>query len=326
MELLLIGDRIMKPITTKLYDGYVDDPSIKLKKVEAPTFVWKGAKIPYALWAQVVCFLRWTQKEFKEEALVTLFYNTDSDKWAVWVFPQEPNGMAIKLLENDPVYIEDRKMFGAGWITFGSVHHHCNAKAFQSSTDESDELKKDGVHITLGELEDDQLDYDIRQVFDGIQSECTLSQWIEDPQFITNAPQQIKGTLRFVSLLAIKDMPFPDVWKSRVKKPVIHGTETTTSSKERRANKKTIIGSSPELNAWKEKRKLVVIEVCNRLSITPAHAYELITNYPDITWESDDAQMRFQLIRDMDKGGCPMLFAEDLLAEIMEEQKSKPQK
>jgi hypothetical protein len=43
---------------------------------------------------------------------------------------------------------------------FGTVHHHCSSSAFQSGTDHSDELSREGLHFTIGNL-DKPFDLDI---------------------------------------------------------------------------------------------------------------------------------------------------------------------
>ncbi len=50
------------------------------------------------------------------------------------------------------------------WFAFGTVHHHCAAGAFQSSTDTANEESQDGLHITIGCMSNKEC-YDIHARF-----------------------------------------------------------------------------------------------------------------------------------------------------------------
>jgi hypothetical protein len=42
------------------------------------------------------------------------------------------------------------KLFSEGYRIFGTIHSHCDFAAFHSGTDDADEVKQDGLHITVG--------------------------------------------------------------------------------------------------------------------------------------------------------------------------------
>lgn len=215
MDLIIHNNRVLQQVDTPLFTGWAPCTEHKVT-TDKPKFTWKGAKIPFIIWSEIVSFLRWTQTEFKEEAMVTLFYHPANKQWAAWAFPQEPNGMTIKLLPSVPLYDEDRKRFGAGWIQAGSVHHHCTTSAFQSGTDNDDEKDRDGVHITLGKMEDHVLDTHIRQVFDGVMGDTTMLDWIALPEFLKDVPDYLRWDFGAHAIKAVKHEAFPDEWKERI--------------------------------------------------------------------------------------------------------------
>lgn len=121
-------------------------------------FQWTGKKLN-PIWPQILAFFKWTNDEFKSESQVRLFVNQRTGEWKAWAFPQKARtGMTAKeLTEGDEGYEktkEQRAMFSdtEGWYYWGTVHHHCDASAFQSSTDTENERNQDGIHITVGNL------------------------------------------------------------------------------------------------------------------------------------------------------------------------------
>jgi len=248
-ELIFHADNFYRRVENDLYSGWEKDPKLTIAK-KKPAFKWKGSKIPFALWSQVVAFMRWTQKQFKSEAHVTFFYKPATREWAVWPFPQEGIGMTVRLLPDHPLYKEDRKRFGAGWIQAGSLHHHCNMGAFASGVDNDDESNRDGVHFTLGKMEEAQLDIHVRMVFDGITYETHPLDWIDTAEFLANVPQYLRYWMQVESIRSINETNFPEEWKSRVieRKAVTHhyaGFHQPSEWELALANAESVGGASP---------------------------------------------------------------------------------
>ena len=261
-QLFVHNSQVLRAIKTELYEGYepARDISIKVLTPSDLTFKWLGGKIPFKVWSELCCFLRWTQEEFKEEAMVTLFYHPVTREWRAWAFPQEPVGMTIKLLPQLELYKEDRKQFGEGWIQAGSVHHHCNSAAFASGTDTNDEMDRDGVHITLGKMLEDIMDIHVRHVFDGVCGISQIRDWVELPDYVKQLPEYMQRGLIELSFKGVKGEPFPEVWKERIlemEKPAGYvgghnpsfpgagnfqrGTQTTSAAEDRVPAKTTIL-------------------------------------------------------------------------------------
>jgi len=211
-------NKLYQPVNTGLFRHFVEVPDIEIfVSDKQPPFYWEGGKIPFQLWAQVVSFMKWTQRKFKAEAHCTLFYNTVTKEWAAWAFPQKTMGMTVALDTTDERYREDRKRFNGDWIMAGSVHHHCTSKAFQSSTDSADEMDKEGIHVTVGEVLDEIVNLHARKVFNGTMCECQMTEFFEFPDWAQNVPKHLRGSLEPDDVLGlVPEVEFPKEWESRI--------------------------------------------------------------------------------------------------------------
>lgn len=200
-----------------LFKFWEEIPGITIRTTENLGFEWEGGKISWSLWCQIGSFMRWSQETHKQEAHCTLFYNTETKEWRAWAFPQQPNGMTVNLLEDDPDYKTQRRQFGANWIMAGSVHHHCNSAAFQSGTDSKDEIDKEGVHITLGNLLG-EVSLHIRKVLNNSMITTTMDEFFDAPTWLDLIPKQISKKIEAVAIFAnFETVPFDEQWKSNIK-------------------------------------------------------------------------------------------------------------
>lgn len=351
MEFTLHNNQLLKRVDTDLFKGWAPATEYKVL-TDKPRFTWKGAKIPFALWTEVVCFLRWTQEMFKEEAMMTFFYHTEEKKWSAWPFPQEPNGMSIKLLPEHPLYIPDRAQFGKGWIQAGSIHHHCAAAAFQSGTDNKDEQDRDGVHITLGKMDENILDVHVRQVFEGVMGDTYILDWVETPGFLEQAPLYLKYDFCSIAVKCVRKQDFPEVWKSRIiermkfpngyhhtaghenphtgtptglnqspmqtlltkgnSEATNPGTETRQKN-ERGTKTGNDGGIASPVTDWEEGARVRLRPILLRLGITAPEAHDLLKNTPNAMWTADERLLRQCLMSDIMKTGTPVLYAEGVI-------------
>src|ERR1041384_4955878 len=124
---------------------------------------YNGPKFIPEMWHQVMSFFRWTHKEMDSESQVRLYVNPKLGRWGAWAFPQVARtGMSARELPSPETPEKARERFASwqsepsdDWLYFGTVHHHCSASAFQSSTDERNEWNQDGLHITVGRMDED---------------------------------------------------------------------------------------------------------------------------------------------------------------------------
>ena len=136
---------------------------------------YAGPKFTPELWHQVLSFFRWTFKEHQSESQVRLYVNPKLGRWGAWAFPQVARtGMNAREMPTPETPEKARERFASwqsepsdDWLYFGTVHHHCSASAFQSSTDEQNEWNQDGLHITAGRMDAEQHDVHARLYLDG---------------------------------------------------------------------------------------------------------------------------------------------------------------
>lgn len=161
-EKLIIHDGVLM-IPFKA-DGYVGFRPVPVRKAP-PMLMWLGGKIlvdeatehhPNGLWPEVVSFFHYCNKT-SDEGQVKLYYNPQTEDWLAWAPPQKGVGMTTKTDHEDPEYNKQREALPSGYQAWGSIHSHCNANAFQSSTDEGDERDQGGIHVTVGNLSSDEL-------------------------------------------------------------------------------------------------------------------------------------------------------------------------
>ena len=141
-----------------LGNGFVGDiPSEATLKPGSPEMRWTGAKIPLSVWQQIAGFFQWSYAETKSETQARILFNPATLEYKAWAFPQKyGTGMTAQELSDEPSYAEQlNEQMAGGFITFGTVHHHCSAGAFQSGTDSEDENEM-GIHVTLGNIGSDK--------------------------------------------------------------------------------------------------------------------------------------------------------------------------
>lgn len=207
---------------------------VKVDEVKAePKHQWSGKKVPASLVRQIKNFFAWSMEETKSEVVVTLMYHEDLG-WGAMVLPQEGyRGMVVNLLPDHANRIPTFQRFGMAdgkpWQPAGSWHHHCRSSAFASGVDKDDEVSKEGLHLTSGNLDKDKWDIHARASFRGCVTPVELSEWFElEAQGL--APHlheaQLKWQLTNAGELVPKDATpdqaeefFPQWWKDNVIKP-----------------------------------------------------------------------------------------------------------
>lgn len=103
------------------------------------------------------------------------------------------------------------------WLYFGTVHHHCSASAFQSSTDEQNEWNQDGLHITVGRMEADQHDLHARLYLGGNCFEPDMSLfWPIDPELAERVPPSMLDELARFQMCEKVTVDFPNIWRANL--------------------------------------------------------------------------------------------------------------
>jgi len=204
---------------------------VEVKECGAPCHRWGWKKIPISKWEQVLAFLKWSYDETKSEAMIHGFYHEELG-WEFMPLPQEGHtGMSVKLLEDHPLRIPTFQRLGEGWDIKCTVHHHCASAAFQSGGDRADEKSKEGLHITIGDL--DKKTYSIHGRATPphhLKAEMTgvyATDWFEAPDDVQesamklfpndkNRREELLSDYIDAKLVEPADVLFPDWWKENV--------------------------------------------------------------------------------------------------------------
>jgi len=182
-----------------LYRGPI---AVMTEEVVKPLLRWQGAKISKSLWKRIVSFLVWTQKTYKSEAQLRLYYNETTSKWRAVVLPQTVRtGLSSDEIANhaDRDKLFDKVPHDEGWRPAGTVHHHCTVGAFMSGTDHKDEIDQNGLHVTLGHMESDVLDFHARATFRKVLYDVDWTDWFDMPE------EELKAS---------RSARFPAAWKT----------------------------------------------------------------------------------------------------------------
>lgn len=188
---------------------------------QPPWMEWEGGRITLTVWSQILAFFEWSQKEFKSEVQVRLYYNRTTKKWAPWAYPQRPNGMTTNEIADHADVPAQRAQFPDPWMLLGTVHHHCTSGAFQSSVDRNNEETQEGVHITVGKIGSAEYDLHGRVVVKGSHYACSWCDWFEMPVVAdADLPPKIRDLILdfYLKRPPADTVAFPETWKTNCKK------------------------------------------------------------------------------------------------------------
>jgi hypothetical protein len=197
-----------------LFITYRQVSEVKQQESLAPK--WLGKPIPLKMWKEILAFMKQSQDKFKSETLAFLYYDVSKDQpWSYWVPPQETAGMTVKSLPDDPLWRDQRRAFPD--TQFGTVHHHCTSSAFQSGTDEADEVNREGLHFTIGKLNDvNDIDIHFRLSIGGHCVDMDAGTYIEMEESPFKATCRVLADVQHQvrSYLHTKDIAtLPDGWE-----------------------------------------------------------------------------------------------------------------
>jgi len=102
--------------------------------------------IPGKWIAKVMGFFKAVYEEHRSEAIVLLFYDAETGKHKIIPPVQKVAGASCDY---------DKGITIEGMTMIGTIHSHGNMSAFHSGIDDSDEKHFDGLHITLGDLDEE---------------------------------------------------------------------------------------------------------------------------------------------------------------------------
>lgn len=117
---------------------------------EIPTFAKINIPlISTKMFGNIVGFFKEVYRLYKSEAIVLLFYNKNNRSYKIFVPEQEVSRASLSYETTKT--IKDH-------ILIGSIHSHGSMTAFHSGTDVGDEAKFDGLHLTIGKVDEEFFD------------------------------------------------------------------------------------------------------------------------------------------------------------------------
>jgi hypothetical protein len=219
---------VYEPFSTSFFVGYrkIDF------EVGIPRMSFIGGKIQLSDWYSLIHFFKKEYAKSKSEAQAVFYLNKQTKRIVPWVRPQQQGtGMTTRELGDHKNRAEDDLLFPSSeYVIIGTVHHHCSSSAFQSSTDRHNEENQTGLHITLGHIDQDVLDFHGRMTYvtpgdveKGTKAVCQffnvcLSDWFEMPEELScfdlsaDTKDAILSDLLFRVPKNIEDFAFPDRW------------------------------------------------------------------------------------------------------------------
>lgn len=144
--------------------GFSGTIAIRQKPIEKKDLEikWLNSPVPKRIVRTFVSWARHVYDEYGGECQARIYYRRDDDSWAIAVKKQYiSHGLESSEVGDDGDEEECRKQLpkNGSWILFGTIHSHCGSEAFMSPTDYRNEIKQDGIHITVGCI--DQKHYEI---------------------------------------------------------------------------------------------------------------------------------------------------------------------
>jgi hypothetical protein len=128
----------------------------------------RSEKIPYALIRKVGKFFTEVYKLHKSEAVGYLYYSPTLG-WLFW--PPEQTATTAHCKYGEPAAID-------GYQVAGTIHSHGSMSAFHSGTDKDDEANFDGIHITIGKVDEVRYELALSVVCGGVRYKVAEEQLI----------------------------------------------------------------------------------------------------------------------------------------------------
>jgi rRNA maturation endonuclease Nob1 len=141
------------------------------------------SKIPGPKFAKVIEFFRAVYHEYYAEAIVLLFYNEEKKTHTIIPPHQKVTGGACDY--NRGITIE-------GLTMIGTIHSHGGMSAFHSTTDDKDEETFDGLHITLGNMRDEEISISASIVANGYRIMVDPNDYVEQLKLTQDVDEEVK--------------------------------------------------------------------------------------------------------------------------------------
>jgi len=176
------------------------------------------SKIPEKTIVQIIKFFKKVYEMYNSESVVLLYYNEKKKKFKVFIPFQKVGGASVEYVKNETF---------KGFILLGTIHSHANFSAFHSGTDDADEQHFDGLHITIGDLDEvGQFSISSSVVSNGFRSKSNPSEYIDGIECVdedldwskwTGATDKKRWT-RWKIMDAFNSIDFDRSWLDKIEK------------------------------------------------------------------------------------------------------------
>lgn len=232
--------KFYKKTENDFFSSYKElDPKDVNVSEEEISVTWKGPLIPFSLWRALVAWCEVTQNKFKSEALAFLYLD-DKEGWKIWYPPQITNGMTVEVDQESKQYAPQRKLLGDA-LQMGTLHHHCTSSAFASGTDKADEIDRDGLHFTIGNLNKDEYDIHMRICVNNTCWDCDPADFIEASEELKHVPEKFKKQLHEQLITEATGPNVLKEWEKSFKEPLKNVRKPNHTSNNKRLSSR--IGS-----------------------------------------------------------------------------------
>lgn len=143
---------------TPLLKGFVKVDEIKGLGHLTPRIQPNLPKLPVEVIYKSLRFFQTVWDKYKSESAVVLYYNQELQEYYLYCPYQTVSSGSVDYDTDFDVNNEEHLAI-VNWFTennyrrVGTIHSHCNFGAFHSGTDIGDEDSKNGIHLTIGHVD-----------------------------------------------------------------------------------------------------------------------------------------------------------------------------
>lgn len=147
------------------------------------------SKMPASKFAKIVEFFRAVYKKYYAESIVLLFY--DEERKRHHVVPPYQKVTSGSLDYNRGISID-------GMTMIGTIHSHGRMSAFHSGVDDSDEETFDGLHITIGDVDEEEFSVSASIVVNGHRFMVDPCDYVQRLELVRDIDEKVtKSTITF---------------------------------------------------------------------------------------------------------------------------------
>ena len=181
-------------------------------------------KIPAKIFGKVISFLKAVYEKYKSESIALIYFNEERKEFKIVIPHQKVSFAGADYVRNQAF---------KDFTFLATIHSHSSFGASHSTTDKKDEKFLDGLHITVGHVDEDNVDIVSSVVVNGERFPCFVTEYVSGLKIVENPaeflPWEIGQEKRKVEVRwKCKTAPFNKKWLNKVAENKI---EITVSEK-----------------------------------------------------------------------------------------------